>query len=85
MIIRNSFADLIYNSSVVYLKLLSGELLLIVEFCRYGNLGSYLTKNKDNFVNQVDKYGNLKRIDSLTEDEVDDSMYDESYIYYKLH
>ena len=28
-----------------------GELLLIVEYCRYGNLQNYFVKNKKNFFN----------------------------------
>jgi hypothetical protein len=37
----------------------TGELFVIVEYCRYGNLQSYLINHRNNFVNQVDKLGNL--------------------------
>ena len=36
-----------------------GELLVIVEYCRYGNLQTYLIKHRKNFINQVDEFGNL--------------------------
>jgi hypothetical protein len=36
-----------------------GELLVIVEYCRYGNLQTYLIKHRKDFVNQVDEFGNL--------------------------
>jgi hypothetical protein len=32
---------------------------VIVEYCRFGNLQSYLINHRNNFVNQVDKLGNL--------------------------
>ncbi|XP_046459157.1 fibroblast growth factor receptor 1-like [Daphnia pulex] len=39
--------------------LIRGELFVIVEYCRFGNLQSYLINHRNNFVNQVDKLGNL--------------------------
>ncbi|XP_045028121.1 vascular endothelial growth factor receptor 1 isoform X2 [Daphnia magna] len=36
-----------------------GELLIIIDYCRFGNLQTYLMNNRDNFINQVDKYGQL--------------------------
>nr|CAI5831584.1 unnamed protein product [Callosobruchus analis] len=30
------------------------ELLVIVEYCRYGNLQNYLLRHRDNFINQID-------------------------------
>ncbi|CAB3362879.1 Hypothetical predicted protein [Cloeon dipterum] len=35
-------------------NLCNKELLVIVEYCRYGNLHSYLMRQRDNFVDQVD-------------------------------
>ena len=32
---------------------------MIVEYCRFGNLQTYLINHRNNFVNQVDKLGNL--------------------------
>ena len=32
---------------------------MIVEYCRYGNLQTYLIKHRKNFINQVDEFGNL--------------------------
>lgn len=36
-----------------------GELLVIVEYCRFGNLQTYLVGHRQDFVNQVDEFGNL--------------------------
>ncbi|CAH0548058.1 unnamed protein product [Brassicogethes aeneus] len=30
------------------------ELMVIVEFCRYGNLHNYIQRHRDNFINQID-------------------------------
>jgi hypothetical protein len=32
---------------------------VLIEYCRYGNLLSYLIKHRKSFVNQVDSEGNL--------------------------
>lgn len=32
----------------------SGELLVIVEFCRFGNIQNYLLRHRENFIDQVD-------------------------------
>lgn len=32
----------------------TGELLVIVEYCRFGNLHNYLLRHRDNFINQID-------------------------------
>ena len=48
-----------------------GELLIIVEYCRFGNLQNYLMKNRNNFINQVDELGNMKT-DMAIVDETDD-------------
>ncbi len=37
-----------------------GELFIIVEYCRFGNLQTFLTNNRNNFINQVDEFGELK-------------------------
>lgn len=34
--------------------LLSGELLVIVEYCRFGNLHNYLLRHRGEFINQID-------------------------------
>ncbi|XP_057369653.2 vascular endothelial growth factor receptor 1-like [Daphnia carinata] len=44
-----------------------GELLVIVEYCRYGNLQVYLVNHRRNFINLVDEFGNMK-----SENETDD-------------
>lgn len=36
-----------------------GELLLIIDYCRFGNLQSYLIKQRNKFLNQLDDFGNL--------------------------
>ena len=40
----------------------AGELLVIVEFCRYGNLQDYLLANRRHFVNELDDDCNPKNI-----------------------
>ncbi|XP_046457028.1 vascular endothelial growth factor receptor 1-like isoform X1 [Daphnia pulex] len=39
--------------------LIRGELFVIVEYCRFGNLQTYLINHRNNFVNQVDELGNV--------------------------
>jgi FMS-like tyrosine kinase 1 len=34
-----------------------GELLVIVEYCRFGNIQNYLIRNRSGFINQVDARG----------------------------
>lgn len=34
-----------------------GQLLVLTEFCEFGNLYEYLAKNRKNFVNQIDNSG----------------------------
>nr|CAH0113532.1 unnamed protein product [Daphnia galeata] len=41
-------------------KVHRGELLVIVEYCRFGNLQAYLTHHRNQFINQLDEFGNLK-------------------------
>ena len=48
-----------------------GELLIIVEYCRFGNLQNYLIKNRNDFINQVDEFGNM-RIETTKTKETDD-------------
>ena len=38
---------------------MTGEVFVIVEYCRYGNLLSYLMAHRQNFVNEVGESGNL--------------------------
>ena len=60
------------NSVHLIKDLTTGELFVIVEYCRFGNLLSYLTAHRHNFVNQVDGLGNLL-IDNLEEIYRDDA------------
>ncbi|KAK4018027.1 hypothetical protein OUZ56_000097 [Daphnia magna] len=39
--------------------IIKGELLLIIDYCRFGNLQSYLIKQRNKFLNQLDDFGNL--------------------------
>ena len=47
-----------------------GELFIIVEYCQFGNLQSFLIKNRKSFINQVDESGN-PTTDTVTADETD--------------
>ncbi|XP_059351940.1 vascular endothelial growth factor receptor 1-like [Daphnia carinata] len=40
--------------------IVKGELLVIVEYCRFGNLQTYLINHRDQFINQLDDFGNMK-------------------------
>ncbi|KAI9559362.1 hypothetical protein GHT06_016151 [Daphnia sinensis] len=40
-------------------SIVKGELLVIVEYCRFGNLQTYLVKHRNHFINQVDEFGNF--------------------------
>ncbi|XP_057369375.1 vascular endothelial growth factor receptor 2-like [Daphnia carinata] len=40
-------------------SVIKGELLVIVEYCRFGNLQTYLVGHRTDFFNQVDEFGNL--------------------------
>lgn len=44
---------------LIFFCLITGELLVIVEYCKYGNLHNLLLKHRDVFINQVDSLGNL--------------------------
>lgn len=45
-----------------------GELLVIVEYCRYGNIQNYLIRNRASFINQVDSRGYINP--SIGEDQL---------------
>ncbi|XP_057369372.1 vascular endothelial growth factor receptor 1-like isoform X2 [Daphnia carinata] len=40
-------------------SIIRGELLVIVEYCRFGNLQTYLVGHRNTFINQVDELGNF--------------------------
>jgi hypothetical protein len=40
--------------------MLLGELLVIVEYCRFGNLQTYLINHRNKFINQLDEFGNIQ-------------------------
>lgn len=52
-----------------------GEILVIVEYCRYGNLQSYLIKNRKQFVNLVDKLGYINMHQLVVEEHNDDKYF----------
>lgn len=43
-----------------WISFVLGELLLIVEYCRFGNLQAYLINHRENFINLMDDFGNMK-------------------------
>ena len=34
--------------------------MVIVEYCRFGNLQTYLINHRSNFINLVDEFGNIR-------------------------
>ena len=41
-------------------EIYAGELLVIVEYCRFGNLQTYLINHRSSFINLVDEFGNIR-------------------------
>lgn len=52
--------------------LLIGEIFVIVEYCCFGNLRSYLINHRETFVSQVDESGEL--VTNVIEDCADDAI-----------
>jgi hypothetical protein len=46
---------------------LAEEILVIIDFCRFGNLKSYLIEQRDKFINQLNALGNLLPEDETVE------------------
>ena len=46
--------------NVLLLTKFTGELLVIVEYCRFGNLQTYLINHRRNFINLVDEFGIIR-------------------------
>lgn len=57
-----------------------GELLVIVEYCRYGNLQQYLLKRRNKFVNQVDPRTGIYDPNSNRSDGYSTSIHSDPYI-----
>ena len=45
----------------------TGELLIIVEYCRYGSLQTYLSKHRNSFISLLDDFGNMKSDSEIEE------------------
>ena len=58
-VFNHNFISLSKTEAQHYLLLITGEFLVIVEYCRFGNLQNYMIKNRNNFVNEVDHFGNM--------------------------
>ena len=58
-VFNHNFISLSTTEAQHYLLLITGEFLVIVEYCRFGNLQNYMIKNRNNFVNEVDHFGNM--------------------------
>jgi hypothetical protein len=39
---------------------LAEEILIIIDFCRFGNLKSFLIEHRDKFINQLNALGNFQ-------------------------
>ncbi|XP_059350096.1 LOW QUALITY PROTEIN: fibroblast growth factor receptor 1-like [Daphnia carinata] len=47
--------------------IIKGELLVIIDYCPFGNLQSYLIKERNTFVNQLDEIGDLQLLNESLE------------------
>ncbi len=45
------------------------EFLVLIDFCQFGNLKSYLLKHRDQFINQLNGSGEMQTEDVTTETE----------------
>ena len=64
----------------------TGDLFVIIEYCRYGNLLSYIIKNRHKFVNQVDSFGFLLPLNKNGECEKEESHSDtENELHFKKY
>ena len=71
-VFNHNFISLSTTEAQHYLLLITGEFLVIVEYCRFGNLQNYLIKNRNTFVNEVDKFGNrITKEDNIEAEELD--------------
>ncbi|XP_046637865.1 vascular endothelial growth factor receptor 1-like isoform X1 [Daphnia pulicaria] len=56
-------------------KISQGELLIIVEYCRFGNLQAYLISHRNSFINLVDQFGNMRSHNEMDYDYTSSSDY----------
>ena len=67
------------------MSLITGEVFVLVEYCRYGNLLSYVTNARGRFINQVNSVGNLinfvqEKQESISIRTINDARADDNYI-----
>ena len=43
------------------------EILVIIDFCEFGNLKSYLIKHRDEFINQLNELGDMQPVNETEE------------------
>ena len=68
------FDECLITLFIILLNLYLGEILVIVEYCRYGNLQSYLIKNRKHFINLVDKFGCINVNQAVMAEEHDEDI-----------
>ncbi|KAI9559916.1 hypothetical protein GHT06_013923 [Daphnia sinensis] len=59
--------------------IIKGELLVIIDYCRFGNLQSYLVKQRNSFFNQLDEFDNLQLPNELVDIAEANSQDSDSY------
>jgi hypothetical protein len=47
------------NQKCHFVRSILEEILVIIEFCKFGDLKSYLIKHRDQFINELDSLGNM--------------------------
>ena len=43
------------------------EFLVLIDFCQFGNLKSYLMKNRNQFINQLNEFGEMQPVYEMAE------------------
>ncbi len=61
-----------YIDLPIFFFLCLEDLLIIVEYCQFGNLQSYLIRNRNNFISQLDDFIGNMETSMITEDRTDD-------------
>jgi len=54
---------------------LAGDFLVLVEYCRFGNLRTFLRDHRDNYLNLLDAFGNWNQMQRRRQQHTFDADY----------